>query len=132
MQRYIHKYYRRLKYSHEFCRIYVSWISKNILENEIFNVLELFPTSETYCIFGERYVQKGIYCKAEEYFKIASSMTPNRILPNYNLFKLYQKSGDKEKASLMANKILNQHIKINNTQTIRMQFEVENYLKSTK
>jgi O-antigen ligase len=132
MQEYIHKYYRRLKYNNEFCRIYILWTGKNISENEIFNVLELFPTSESYCIFGERYVQKGMYCKAEECFQTASLMTPNRILPNYGLFKLYQKSGNKEKAMLMANKILNQHIKIDNTQTIRMWFEVENYLKSTK
>lgn len=131
-EEYICKYYKRLKYNHEFCRIYILWISEDISRNEIFNVLELFPTSESYCIFGERYAEKGMYGKAEECFKTAASMTPNRILPNYSLFKLYQKSGNRENAILIANRILNQHIKIDNTQTIRIRFEVENYLKSTK
>jgi hypothetical protein len=127
---YIGKHYNRLKYDHEFCRFYTVWLKENYSESEIFNVLELLPTSDNYCIFGERYVKNGMYCKAEECFKTASLMIPNRILPNYSLFKLYQKLGDKEKTVMMANKILNQHVKIINTQTVRIQFEVENCLKS--
>ncbi|MDR2126874.1 MAG: O-antigen ligase family protein [Prevotellaceae bacterium] len=132
LKEYICKYYKRLKYNPEFCRIYAIWINENISENEIFNVLELFPTSESYCLFGERYVQKALYGKAEQCFKTAASMTPNRILPNYGLFKLYQKLGNEKEAILMANKILNQHIKIDNTQTVRILFEIENWLNRIK
>jgi O-antigen ligase len=128
-EEYICKYYKRLKYNIEFCRVYVIWLNDNNLKDEIFNVLELFPTSENYCLFGDRYVQNRMFGKAEECFKTADLMTPNRILPNYNLFKLYRQLGDNEKTILMANKILKQHIKIDNTQTIRIQFEVENYLR---
>ncbi|MDR1199151.1 MAG: O-antigen ligase family protein [Prevotellaceae bacterium] len=127
---YIGKHYWRLKYDHEFCHFYTAWLNENYSENEIFNVLDLLPTSDSYCIFGEKYVKNGMYSKAEECFKIASLMVPNRILPNYSLFKLYQKLGNKEKAVMMANKILNQYVKIINTQTIRMQFEAGNCLQS--
>ncbi|MDR3226771.1 MAG: O-antigen ligase family protein [Prevotellaceae bacterium] len=127
---YILKHYKRLKYEHEFCRIYTNWLMKNPSEKEIFNVLELFPSSENYCIFGEYYVEKEMYEKAEECFNISANMLPNRILPNYNLFKLYQNLGDEENTMRMAKKILSQHIKIENTQTIRIQFEVEKYLQA--
>jgi hypothetical protein len=78
--------------------------------------------------FFYNFVRENVAIKNKSRSK--ALMTPNRILPNYNLFKLYQKSGDKEKTLFMANRILSQHIKIDNTQTIRIQFEVENYLKS--
>ena len=127
---YVLTHYKRLQYYPEFCKIYTIWLANNTSENELFNALELFPSSENYCFFGELYIEKEMYSKAEECFKIAALMTPNRILPNYNLFKLYQKSGDKTQAAAMANKIINQPIKIENTQTIRIRFEAEKYLSS--
>jgi hypothetical protein len=127
---YVLQHYKRLKYYPEFCKTYAIWLSNNFSENGLFNALELFPSSENYCFFGELYLENGIYGKAETCFKTAASMTPNRILPNYCLFRLYKKYDNKEKAILTAKKILSQPVKIENTQTIKIKFEVENYLKS--
>ena len=126
---YVVNHYKRLQYYPEFCRFYANWLNNNLSENLLFNSLELFPSSEHYCYFGELYFEKEMYSEAEKCFTTAALMTPNRILPNYNLFKLYQKLEDKAKAAAMAHKIIKQPVKINNTQTIKIQHEMEKYLR---
>lgn len=128
--RFIVSHYGRLQYYPEFCKLYVKWFGNNISENELFNVLALFPSSENYCYFGELYFANGMYSKSEQCFETAALMTPNRILPNYGLFRLYQKSGNMAKAAEIAYKIVNQTVKIENTQTIKIRFEAENYLNN--
>ncbi len=64
---------------------------------------------------GDAY--KGIkeYNKAEGAYQHAANMIPVRFYPLYLQAKLYEQSGDKEKALIMAKTILNKDIKIPST-----------------
>ena len=107
------------------------WLSKNqhydlIIEYEYV----LLPSCETYCEIGNAYASKSDFDKAEYYYKIASNMVPSRIIHSYLLWKMYLKQRDNEKANFIAQKIVNQNIKICNTLVLRIKEEVREYLTS--
>ncbi|GHT64573.1 hypothetical protein FACS189451_12240 [Bacteroidia bacterium] len=92
-------------------------------------IRNIFPSSETYCLLGEASECYGEYKHAEQLYQKTANMVPNRILPNYYLWRLYVKLGDHNQAHEMAQKILSQQVKMENTFTLQVKGEMRKYLK---
>jgi tetratricopeptide (TPR) repeat protein len=93
-------------------------------------IKNIFPSSETYCRLGEACECDGQYECAEQLYQKAADMVPNRISPNYHLWQLYVKQGDCTQAHAMAQKILSQPVKVENTFTLRVKGQIKRYLLS--
>ncbi len=78
---------------------------------------------------GDAYKSLEQYEKAEKAYKHAADMIPARFYPLYLLAKLYESSGEKEKAITMAKIILNKEIKIPSTAIKEMKEEMKNIIK---
>lgn len=89
----------------------------------------VFPNSELYCRLGAYYEQRKQYDKANRYYVSASHMVPNRLLPNFRLYKLYLTRGDSIMAFHTAQKALNQFVKVENTFTISAKKEMKDFIK---
>ncbi|WP_336528544.1 O-antigen ligase family protein [Bacteroides acidifaciens] len=78
----------------------------------------LYPTTDKYCDLATCYLETGKYKEAENAFSDAIAMLPHHIIPRYQLYLLYKKTGEKEKADHIANSIIrikpkndNEHIR---------------------
>lgn len=91
---------------------------------------QLAPTVEIYCDLGYAYQQLGNVHQAENCYKYAASMIPNRMTPHYLLFKLYHSLGDKEKTFQEGEYILQMKIKIPNKEIQVMKEDVLRILMS--
>ena len=63
-------------------------------------------------ILGNCYQELGEYDKAEKQYRLAANMVPHKFYPLYLLAKLYNESGETEKATAIAKEILNKKIKV--------------------
>lgn len=63
-------------------------------------------------MIGDNYIGLKKYRNAEKYYKNAAHMCPSRFIPLYKLFQLYLSVGEKDKALIIANEIINKPIKI--------------------
>ena len=66
---------------------------------------------------------------AESFFTKAHNMIPSRIYPLYLLTKMYQESGQIDKARNTANKALTMTIKVESEQTDELKQELQEILK---
>ena len=85
----------------------------------------LFPSSDTYCWYGDYLMKQGISSQAKLYYQAAANMVPVKIAPNYKLFKLYLSEGDTVTALSVGRGTLKKSIKVDNTMTLRMLGEME-------
>jgi O-antigen polymerase len=81
---------------------------------------------------GDSYKETKQYDKAEANYKQAVNMTPSKFYANYLLAKLYDASGQEEKAIAMANKLMNKEIKIPSTAIKEIHEEMKNILIKCK
>lgn len=89
---------------------------------------QIVPTCELYCDIGDLWKLKKDFILAEKNYQIAVSMIPNRLTPNYKLFRLYIEQGNKEAALQTGKVLLKQSAKREGTKTLRMKAEVSEYL----
>lgn len=87
----------------------------------------LFPNCENWCALGDYYARVGMYDNAATYYRTASRMIPTRRLPAYRLWKLYREQGNTKLARQLAEQILSQPLKVENTFTLRTKAEVERW-----
>lgn len=87
----------------------------------------IMPSCENWCDLGDYFAEKGQYDKAERYYLTASRMIPTRMLPNYRLWKLYCSQNKSSQAARVAEHILQQPLKVENTFTLRVKGEVKRY-----
>ncbi|MCX8492268.1 MAG: hypothetical protein ORN54_14510 [Cyclobacteriaceae bacterium] len=78
---------------------------------------------------GDSYLAQKSYHKAEECYSQASYMIPHRFYPKYLLAKLFEESGQKERAKAMASEILGRRVKINSVAIEEMKSEMRDLLK---
>ena len=76
-----------------------------------------------YNCIGNNYKEIGEYEKAESMYIRASQIVPNRHYPLYLLMKLYQESGQIEKAKAMAETLLNKPVKVQSAAIREIQIE---------
>lgn len=72
----------------------------------------------------------GNYDMAETAYKKSSNMVPGLLLPKYLLAKLYNESGEIEKAKSAATEVLNSPVKVKSTATNEIMREMRNTLTS--
>jgi O-antigen polymerase len=81
---------------------------------------------------GDSYKATKQYDKAEEVYQQAVNMTPAKFYGQYLLAKLYFESQQKEKAIVLAQKILDKKIKIPSTTIQEIRLEIKKMLTNNK
>jgi O-antigen polymerase len=74
-----------------------------------------YPNTVANTSIGDSYKNTGQYYKAEQAYLQAWYMNPSRFYPKYLLAKLYDESGQNQKANLTAQELLKKEIKIEST-----------------
>ena len=83
-------------------------------------------------LLADNYTGIKNYQKSEETIKLASDMIPNRFYPLYQLVKLYQTTGQHDKAIKIANEILVKPIKIPSTTIGAIIYEMKEFLEGNQ
>lgn len=98
----------------------------NVLEqcNKRITVVERLST------LGGFYYDSGDFKKAEDSFITAYYMTPDRIIPKYDLFKFYKNTNNKITASEWANIIIESSPRLYNAITIEIKYEAREFLSA--
>lgn len=125
----------QLRTNPRFWLAYSDYIIYNGSNQDIINTLQqashYIPSTILYTELGNAYKRTANYAKAIESYTLAHHMTPNRILPLYNLFQVYRETGDLLSANQLAIRIKNHKIKTYNSLVINIKSEIENYLTRT-
>ena len=82
-----------------------------------------------YIIMGNNYRDERLYDLAEEAYKKAYDIMPNRLYPLYQLMMMYSENGDKSKAIDMASCIRNSYVKIESNATEQMREKADSILR---
>jgi len=87
--------------------------------NDAVNVMKeaklLTSDNVLFTTLGDAYKGMKEYGKAEEVYTYAAYMEPNKLYPHYLLAKLYEASGQREKAVAKANEVLTLNVKVEST-----------------
>ena len=113
------KAYPILKKNGDFLTNYGKALSMAERHNQAIEILESasrsFPNTVVYTALGNSYQSIGKIKKAEEAYLQAWHMIPSRFYPLYLLAKLYDETGQNEKALETAYKILKKEVKVHST-----------------
>ena len=101
-------------------------VLNDTLQQHLFN--QIIPNTETYIQLGKYYQNSGKSEKAEHIFIETSRMVPNRLMPFYNLWKLYLQQEDTTKAMKVAETLLARPVKIANSFTFNAKKEVRTFV----
>ncbi|MCD8186664.1 MAG: O-antigen ligase family protein, partial [Rikenellaceae bacterium] len=85
---------------------------------------QVFPSCETYCDVGLYFFDQGNFPRAETYYRSACRMIPTRLRLGYLLWRLYVATDRPSEAQALAEKLLDQPLKVENTFTIRAKAEI--------
>ena len=92
-------------------------------------LLRFGRNSEIQVRLAESYARAGKHKLAEESFILASRMVPTLVLPRYRLFEFYLRTGQEDKAYVVAEEISGMNEKITNSITIRAKADARKYIK---
>lgn len=81
---------------------------------------------------GYNYLEMKDLPRAEKFFNVASNMIPCRLVPLYELFRIYVSTGNDNLALETAQHIINMPVKIVSTKTNFIKKRVNNYLEQAK
>ena len=113
------KAYPVLKNNGDFLTNYGKALSMAEKHAEAIDILQqaekYYPNTVVYTALGDSYKKLNKTKQAEQAYLHAWYMNPSRFYPKYLLAKLYDESGQKEKAIAMAEELLNKEIKIQST-----------------
>lgn len=119
--------FNRLRSDLRFNSMFLYWMTSYPEMADECKFRSILPSCENWCDLGDYYVEKGAYDEAERYYIMAAQMIPTRLRPNYLLWKLYLEQGKVEQAARIAEHILSQPLKVENTFTLRAKGEVKRY-----
>jgi O-antigen polymerase len=91
-----------------------------------------YPNTVVYTALGDSYKALGETDKAEQAYLHAWYMNPSRFYPKYLLAKLYDESGQKEKAVMTAKELLEKQVKIGSTAIEEIRAEMEEIISENK
>ncbi|MFW6272388.1 MAG: tetratricopeptide repeat protein, partial [bacterium] len=89
-----------------------------------------FPNTVVYTALGDSYKATGQYKNAEEVYSHAWYMNPSRFYPKYLLAKLYDESGQLEKAAIVAGELLAKEVKVESTAVEEIKAEMQQILEA--
>jgi O-antigen ligase len=79
----------------------------------VFDVcVKYYNDMDVQMLLADNYKELGMYVKAEQHFKLAASMCPNRFMPLYQLALLYKETNRNDEALNLAQHIVDKEIKI--------------------
>lgn len=125
---FIDRHYEKLRPCERFTYRYEAWLQEH---PDTQRSLRLIPAYDNYRLIGDCCRGEGQFAEAEYYYRRASLMVPNRIKANYSLWEMTLQQQDTAKAVLLAEKILHQPLKVENTYTICAKARVGEFLKTT-
>lgn len=124
--------YPILKNNGDFLMNYGKALSIHKQDEKAIEILEQAKTHLNTTIIetalGDSYKNLKNYTKAEVAYKHAANMIPTRFYPLYLLAKLYEESGEKNKAVAIAKTILNKDVKVPSTAIKEIQLEMKNII----
>ena len=98
--------------------------------NKLYEQAKRFTSDEyLYTSLGDSYKAINEFGKAEEAYIHASFLSPHKLYPLYLLAKMYDETGEKEKALRTAEEILNKKVKIESTAVEEILEEMRRILK---
>lgn len=113
------KAYPALKFNGDFLTNYGKALSMAGKHSEAVSVLKqatgYYPNIVVYTALGDSYKRLKQSERAEQAYLFAWNMNPSRFYPKYLLAKLYDESGQKEKAIEVAKELLSKDVKIEST-----------------
>ena len=119
--------YPLLKHEKQFLFEYGQSLSKSgqhTESNRIFHEFLRYSSDPmVYNCMGNNYKEMNESQKAENAYIHASKIVPNRHYPLYLLMKLYQETGQADRAQAMAHELLNKPVKVKSTAIREMQEE---------
>ncbi|GHT13934.1 membrane protein [Bacteroidia bacterium] len=91
--------------------------------------VKYFPNIVVYTALGDSYKAQEKSGKAEQAYLRAWYMNPSRFYPKYLLAKLYDETGQAEKAIAIATELLNKEVKIESTAIDEIKAEMKKILQ---
>lgn len=99
-------------------------------KSQIPTLKEIIPGCNQICTLAGLHESFGNVDEAKTLLNMAANMIPTRLRPQFLLFRLYANSDEHDEALKLAHTIVSAKPKIINTQTIKMQVEAKQYIKS--
>ncbi|WP_255204187.1 O-antigen ligase family protein [Bacteroides caecimuris] len=125
--------YNDIKYDLTLLNHYYNSIANKLPACEEFYLLkeyvELYPSSYGLCELGRRYKSRKLFSRAKECFIFAYHINPSLIVPQYELFLLYQEEENMNQMVAIGERILHQPVKQENTISIKIKTEVRKVLR---
>ncbi len=123
-----------LKYNGDFLLNYGKALSMAEKHEKAIEILEYakayYPNTVLQTALGDSYKALGQFNKAEETYLDAWHMIPSRFYPKYLLAKLYNETGQNEKAIITANELLTKEIKVESQAIKEIKQEMRSILTS--
>lgn len=94
--------------------------------------IRYYPNVVAYTALGDSYKNLGQTKEAEQAYLKAWHMNPSRFYPKYLLTKLYDETGQTEKAIATAEELLGKEVKVESTAIYEIQTEMKNILDRNK
>ncbi len=111
--------YPQLKHNGLFLQQYAKSLAMDSMNKESVKILSIgdnyYKDEFSYIALGDNYKAAGKFNMAEEQYQLAADMVPHKFYPLYLLAKLYNESGQKEKAIKTANEVLAKNVKVEST-----------------
>ncbi len=125
----LERHFDKMKHNPAFNTLYFDRYVKEMGTDVDFQRLAYaIPGCEGYCVIGELHERRGEYPQAEKLYLAAANMTPGRITPNHNLWRLYTKTARPAAARRMALKIVAQPVKVESSYTARIKDSMQKFL----
>lgn len=125
-----------LKHNGDFLTHYGKMLALDGKHEEAVNVLNralsYSPNTITYTSIGNAYESLGKIDEAEQAYLKAWYMNPSRFYPKYLLAKLYDESGQIEKAIAIAEELLKKEVKVESTAIEEIQTEMKRILNRNR
>lgn len=89
---------------------------------------KIYDDADVQIIQADNFYQIGNYQAAEQHAVQAAQMCPNRFLPLYYLWKIFQKNGRKQEAIAIAEVIVQKPIKVENIEIRKIKLIMQKFL----
>lgn len=128
------KAYPVLKTNGDFLTNYGKALSMAEKHTEAITILQqaakYYPNTVVYTALGDSYKKLGQTVQAEQAYLHAWYMNPSRFYPKYLLAKLYNETGQREKAVATAKELLSKEVKIESTAVKEIQEEMRKIIET--
>lgn len=124
-------HHKPITYQHS--KEYLGKYAKDLYERQEYDsVAQLFhriPSSTLSTDLAKAYTIQGEYSKALSFARLSADMVPNRTMPYYLLFRIYERQQLIDSAAYYARVVWEMPSKVDNTTTLKAKREAREYLR---